>query len=43
MELRIADEVFAVLIGLGNVNQTDLGKTGSALGSGPNDFCIFKL
>ena len=38
--IGIADEVFAVLSGLGSVNQTDLGKTGAALGSDPNDCTV---
>ena len=38
--IGIADEVFAVLSGLGSNSSTDLGKTGSALGSDPNDCTV---
>ena len=38
--LGIADEVFATLSDLGSATNTDLGKTGAALGSHPNDNTI---
>ena len=38
--LGIADEVFATLNDLGSATNTDLGKTGAALGSHPNDCTI---
>jgi hypothetical protein len=38
--IGIADEVFATLSDLGSATNTDLGKTGSALGSHPNDCTV---
>ena len=38
--IGIADEVFATLNDLGSSSSTDLGKTGSALGSDPNDCTV---
>ncbi len=38
--LGVADEVFATLSDLGSATNTDLGKTGSALGSHPNTCTI---
>ena len=38
--IGIADEVFATLNDLGSATNTDLGKTGSALGSDPNDCTV---
>jgi len=38
--IGVADEVFATLNDLGSATNTDLGKTGSALGSDPNDCTV---